>query len=142
MNFIFHFFVFSLFLQIFTSSWRLYHLVVFIAKLWDDSLILVMVFLLLKLCKFRYPSFLKSSLVCEKRFFFSFLKAGLDATVLSPFLEKLMLVFVFLLIYLTIQYLEYIQDESRHTVRVQQVSHFGTNPDSLLASSSLKALHK
>ena len=73
MNFIFHFFVFSQFLQILISSWRLYHLVVFIAKLWDDNLILVMAFLLLKLCKFTYLSFLKSSLVFEKRFFFSFL---------------------------------------------------------------------
>ena len=35
---------FSQFLQIFTSSWRLYHFVVFIAKLWDDNLILVMAF--------------------------------------------------------------------------------------------------
>ena len=43
---------------------------------------------------------------------------------LALFLEKLMLVFVFLLIYFTIQHLEYIQDEVRHTVRVQQVSHF------------------
>ena len=36
---------------------------------------------------------------------------------------------------------EYIQDEVRHTVRVQQVSHFRLI-DSLLASSSLKALRK
>ena len=60
---------------------------------------------------------------------------------LALFLEKHMLVFVFLLIYFTIQHLEYIQDEVRHTVRVQQVSHFRLI-DSLLASSSLKALRK
>ena len=60
-------------LQIFISSWRLYHLVVFIAKLWDDNLILVMPFLLLKLCKFRYLSFLKSYFVCEKKLFFLYL---------------------------------------------------------------------
>ena len=58
---------FSQFLQILISSWRLYHLVVFIAKLWDDNLILVIAFLLLKLCKFRYLSFLKSSFGCEKK---------------------------------------------------------------------------
>ena len=109
---------FSQFLQIFISSWRLYHLVVFIAKLWDDNLILAMAFLLLK---FRYISFLKSSFVYEKSCSF---QEGLDATVLSSFLENLMLVFIFLLIYFTIQHLEYIQDEVRHTKRVLQVSHF------------------
>ena len=48
----------------------------------------------------------------------------LDTWILSSFLEKLMLVFVFLLIYFTIQHLEYIQDEVRHTASVQQVPHF------------------
>ena len=97
------------------------------AKLWYDNLILVMAFLLVKLCKFRYLSFSNSSFVYEKKLLFSFfisVKEGLNATILSPFLEKLMLVFVFLLIYFTIEHLEYIQDEVRHTVRVQQVSHF------------------
>ena len=62
---------FSQFLQIFISSSRLYHLLVFIAKLWDDNLILVMVFLLLKLFKF---SFLLAEFFCLwKKFFFSFL---------------------------------------------------------------------
>ena len=64
------------------------------------------------------------------------------STDLSLFLEKLMLVFIFLLIYFTIQHLEYIQDEVRHTVRVQQVSIFVIQPVSLLASSSLRALRK
>ena len=40
---------FSQFLQILISSWRLYHLVMFVAKLWDENLILVMALLLLKL---------------------------------------------------------------------------------------------
>ena len=47
-----------------------------------------------------------------------------EATVLSSFLEKVMPVFIFLLIYFTIQHLEYIQDEVRHTVRVQLVPYF------------------
>ena len=64
------------------------------------------------------------------------------STDLSLFLEKLMLVFIFLFIYFTIQHLEYIQDEVRHTVRVQQVSIFVIQPVSLLASSSLRALRK
>ena len=38
-------------------------------------------------------------------------------TVLSSFLEKPTLVFIFLLIYFIIKRLEYIQDEVRHTVR-------------------------
>ena len=65
---------FSQFLHIFISSWRLYHFKVFIAKLWDDNLILVMAFRLLKLYKFRYLSFLKSSFVCEKSCSFHFYK--------------------------------------------------------------------
>ena len=112
---------FSQFLQNFKSSWRVYHLVVFIAKLWDDNLVSFMAFLLLKLCKFSYISFLKSSFVYEKSCSF---QEGLDATVLSSFFENIMLVFIFLLIYFTIQHLEYIQDEVRHTKRVLQVSHF------------------
>ena len=66
---------------------------VFIAKFW------VMAFLLLKLCKFRYLSFLKSSFLRVKKLFFSLLlsvKEGLDTTVLSSFLEKRMLVFIFI----------------------------------------------
>ena len=124
----FHFFIsfFSKFWQIFISSWILYHLVVFIVKLWDDNLILVMVFLFVKLCKFRYFSFQRVLLFVKKicHFHFISVKEGLDATIRSSFLEKRVLVFVFLLIYLTIQHLEYVQDEVRHKVRVQQVSHF------------------
>ena len=79
---------------------------------------------MLKLCKFRYPSVLKSSFVSGKKLFiFISVKEGFDATVLSSFLEKLMLVFVFLLIYFMI-HLEYILDKVGHTVRVWQVSHF------------------
>ena len=114
---------FSQFLQNFKSSWRVYHLVVFTAKLWDDNLISFMVFLLLNLCKFRYISFLKSSFVYEKSCSF---QAGLDATVLSSFSENLMLAFIFLLIYFTIHHLEYIQDEVRYTESVQQVFHFSS----------------
>ena len=63
---------------------KIYHLVVFIAKLWDDSLILVMTFLLLKLSKFRYLSFLKSSFVCEKVLFvFISVNESLDATIVE-----------------------------------------------------------
>ena len=62
------------FLEIFISSWKLYHLVVFIAKLLDDNLILVIAFLLLNLCKLRYLSFLKSSFVCKKSCSFHFCK--------------------------------------------------------------------
>ena len=78
------------FLQVFISSSILYRLVVLLAKLWDDNFILVMVFLLLKLCKFRYLSFLKSSFVCEKSYSFHFwkCKGGLDTKVFSSFLEN------------------------------------------------------
>ena len=57
-------------------------------------------------------------------FIFISVKDGLDATVLSSFLEKLMFVFVFFLIYSIVEHLEYIQDEVRHTIRVHQVSYF------------------
>ena len=125
MDFIFYFFS-SQFLQFFKSSWKLYHLVVFVSKLWDDSIILVTPLLLLKLCKFRYLYFLEFFCLWKKVVLFIFLsvKEGLDATVLSSFLEKLMLIVIFRLIYFIIQHLEYIQGEVRYTVRVQQVSHF------------------
>ena len=88
---LFSFSFFSQILQMFISSWRLYHLVAFIAKLWDDNLILVMAFLLLNLCKFRWLPFLKSSFFFVEKvvlFIFVSAKEGLDATVLSSFLEK------------------------------------------------------
>ena len=117
---------FSQFLQIFISSWRLYHLMAFIAKLWDNNLILVMTFLLLNLIKFRYCSLLKCSFACEEviLFIFTSLKEGLDTTVLSSLLEKYVFVFTLPLIYFIIQYIKYIQDQIIHTVKVQQVSHF------------------
>ena len=62
-----------------------------------------------------YISFLFKEFFCLWKkivlFIFISVKEGLDATVLSSFLEKLMVVFRFLLIYFTIQHLEYIQDE-------------------------------
>ena len=78
------------FLQVFISSSILYRLVVLLAKLWDDNFILVMVFLLLKLCKFRYLSFLKSSLVCKKVVLFIFISAkeGLDVAIQSSSYEQ------------------------------------------------------
>ena len=100
---------FSQFLQISISSWRLYQLMVFIAKLWDENLILFMAFLLLKLKKFRYLSSLKSSFVCEKKvvlFIFISVKQGLNATVFSFFFGKTYAFFIFLLIYFTIQHLD------------------------------------
>ena len=91
MNLIFCF----IFLTIFANFYIFLKIIplVFIAKFW------VMAFLLLKLCKFRYLSFLKSSFLRVKKLFFSLLlsvKEGLDTTVLSSFLEKLMLVFIFI----------------------------------------------
>ena len=136
---------FSQFLQISISSWRLYQLMVFIAKLWDENLILVMAFLLLKLKKFRYLSSLKSSFVCEKKvvlFIFISVKQGLNATVFSFFFGKTY-AFFYIPSYLFHHSTPwYVQDEVRHTVRVQQCLIFVTQPDSLLASSSLKALRK
>ena len=91
MNLIFCF----IFLTIFANFYIFLKIIplVFIAKFW------VMAFLLLKLCKFRYLSFLKSSFLRVKKLFFSLLlsvKEGLDTTVLSSFLEKRMLVFIFI----------------------------------------------
>ena len=57
-------------------------------------------------------------------FIFTSVREYFEATVLNSFLEKVMPVFIFLLIYFTIQHLEYIQDEVRHTVRVQLVPYF------------------
>ena len=84
-----------IFLTIFANFYIFLKIIplVFIAKFW------VMAFLLLKLCKFRYLSFLKSSFLRVKKLFFSLLlsvKEGLDTTVLSSFLEKRMLVFIFI----------------------------------------------
>ena len=45
-------------------------LVVFIAKLWDENLVLVIRFLPLKFLKFSYLSVLKFSFVCEKKILF------------------------------------------------------------------------
>ena len=119
---------FSQFLENFIFSWRFYHLVVFIGKLRDNKRILVMAFVLLKLCKFRYLSFLKSSFVCEKKvIFFIF-------TTIPSFLWKnIILFFIFLLIYSIIQHLEYIRDQIRHIVRVLQVSHFCHPPQFFLS---------
>ena len=91
MNLIFCF----IFLTIFANFYIFLKIIplVFIAKFW------VMAFLLLKLCKSRYLSFLKSSFLRVKKLFFSLLlsvKEGLDTTVLSSFLEKRMLVFIFI----------------------------------------------
>ena len=91
MNLIFLF----IFLTVFANFYIFLKIIplVFIAKFW------VMAFLLLKSCKFRYLSFLKSSFLRVKKLFFSFLlsvKEGLDTTVLSSFLEKSMLVFIFI----------------------------------------------
>ena len=72
---------------IFISPWRLYHLAVFIAKLPDENLVLVIAFLLIKLFKFRHYSFLKD-----------FIWEGLDTEVLSSFWGKLMFIFIFFLI--------------------------------------------
>ena len=44
-------------------------------------------------------------------FIFINVKEDLDATVVRPFSEKLMLIFIFLVIYFAIQHLEYIQDQ-------------------------------
>ena len=63
---------------IFISPWRLYHSVVFITKLPDETLVLVIAFLLIKLFKFRYYSFLKD-----------FIWEGLDTEVLSSFFMDL-----------------------------------------------------
>ena len=71
MNFIVFFYFFSM---IFISSWRLYHFVLFIAKLWDDKPILFMGFLLLNFCNFRYLSLLKGFFIFEKSYSFCFYK--------------------------------------------------------------------
>ena len=49
------------FSQIFISPWRLYHLVEFTAKLWDDNLVLLTAFLLLKLYQFKHIPLYKTS---------------------------------------------------------------------------------
>ena len=66
-------------------TWRLYYLVVFIAKLF-------------MLFKFTYLSFIKISFVCKKSNSFQFIsgKEGLDTTVLSSFLGKLMFTLFFI----------------------------------------------
>ena len=126
MNFIFFFFFLTIF-----ANFRIFLKIIPLSGVFCEAMRWQPYFSygipVLKLCKFRYFSFLKSFFACEKNvvlFIFISIKEGLDATVLSSFLEKLILVFVFLLIYFSIQHLEYIQDEVRDTVKAQQVSHF------------------
>ena len=70
----FHFLLFSLLIfAILNTFLDINHLVLFITKLWDGNLLLVIAFLLLRLFKFRYLCFLKTFFVYEKTLFFSFL---------------------------------------------------------------------
>ena len=92
MNFISYFF----FLTVFRNFYMFLKIIPLsdVAKSLDDNLILVMAFLLSKLCKFRYLSFLKISFVCEKKaifFIFVSVKESLDKQFLAPFWKNICL---------------------------------------------------
>ena len=101
---------FSQFFQILFSSWRLYHLVVFNAKLWDDNVALLWRFYCWSCANLDIFPFQRVLLFVKKSCSFHLDKCKGEFGCYSPLLffgKK-----------------EYIRDEVRHTVRVQEMSHF------------------
>ena len=106
-------FLFSLsfllqFSQIFIFPWSLYNLVVFIAKLPDENLVLVVASLLLKLFKFRFYSFLKDFLCLWKKLFFLKYVGVWIQKLLALFGGKLMFIFRSFLINFISRYISFL----------------------------------